>query len=209
MELSDMLVFAAIGVVVIFMIGKSNVITPVSSNISQIPQTQTAYGNETIDELKARVCDKPLVERIDTYFCPEDACASHIIPIIEGTQNTLYIAMYSFTHKDLYDAVIRAKQRGVDVRVLFDLEQSAGKSSVDEDLRTNMVQVRYDTNQGVMENRYLISDGRISILGSMSYSDESNINNNNLIVIVSNYISNSYKENFFKLWETGAIKAPG
>ncbi len=48
---------------------------------------------------------------------------------IEGAKKRIFIAMYTFTHEGIAEALIQAKRRGVDVRVLFDRDSARETSN--------------------------------------------------------------------------------
>src|SRR5262245_52070983 len=56
-------------------------------------------------------------------FTPSENCTLKIIDVIHDAQKTLWIQAYQFTSKSISDAVIAAKQRGVDVRIILDKTQ--------------------------------------------------------------------------------------
>lgn len=60
------------------------------------------------------------------FFHPyHGALAFHsLIDRINKASSRIFVAMFTFTHPDLVSALCRAKQRGVDVRVIFDQESS-------------------------------------------------------------------------------------
>ena len=68
------------------------------------------------------------------YFCPEDNCSVQLISEINSAQFTIDVAIYSFTHDEISRALLRAKNRGVMIRVLFDYGQSNSQYSEDEKL---------------------------------------------------------------------------
>src|SRR5258706_15120048 len=43
-----------------------------------------------------------------------------LVRVIDGAHKYLYFAIYTFTKANIADAIIRAKQRGVDVRGIID-----------------------------------------------------------------------------------------
>ena len=68
---------------------------------------------------------------IDYYF-PRDGQAPKpaLINVINSAKKNLDIAIYSFTDYDIADAVVNAKNRGVNVRIITDRECSENRSQV-------------------------------------------------------------------------------
>jgi len=54
------------------------------------------------------------------YFSPQDHLAEHLIDYIDKEETSLYIAIYSLTHRGIAEALVRAATRGVDVELIVD-----------------------------------------------------------------------------------------
>jgi len=63
--------------------------------------------------------------RADTevFFCPEDDCDEVMISLIDSTEESLYIAVFSLNHEGITDAIVRAKKRGEGEWVLVEAGQ--------------------------------------------------------------------------------------
>lgn len=107
----------------------------------------------------------PAASAYEVYFCPEDACSSQIIKQIDIAQSYIYVAMYSFTLDSIAEALIRAKNRGVDVKVVMEKSQ-VGKGSEYERLKNAGIDVRLDKNPDFMHNKFAIIDGEVVATGS-------------------------------------------
>lgn len=68
--------------------------------------------------------------------------------------------MYSFTYEPIAEAIVRAKNRGVKVRILMDKGQSQGKYSKYGFLLDNDIAVIQDRHAGIMHNKIAIIDGK-------------------------------------------------
>ena len=64
-------------------------------------------------------------ETTAAFFAPGGAIEPAIRDMLNGAKKEAIIAMYLFTSRDLSDAVIKAKKRGVDVRVILDGDQKS------------------------------------------------------------------------------------
>ena len=69
--------------------------------------------------------------------------------------------MYSFTYEPIANAIIRAKNRGVEIRILMDKQQSAGKYSKYQYFLNNGINVILDIHAGIMHNKIAIIDGKV------------------------------------------------
>jgi phosphatidylserine/phosphatidylglycerophosphate/cardiolipin synthase-like enzyme len=139
-------------------------------------------------------------ENISVYFSPKDHCDQKLIQALNGTQSTLNIAIYSLTKKEIADAIIAAKLRGVNVRVVVDRQQAGGESSKDEYLREDGIPVLEDKHPGLMHNKFAVIDGNLVITGSYNWTDgATNKNDENMLIISSPEIAQKYDAEFEEL----------
>jgi len=57
---------------------------------------------------------------IRIFFSPKGGIAKEIIKQIDNAQEYIDITMYSFTSESIAEAIVRAKNRGVEIRILMD-----------------------------------------------------------------------------------------
>jgi len=143
-------------------------------------------------------------ELIGVYFSPKTGagggCEKEIIYWIDRATTRIHILMYSFTSSPIANALISARNRGVEVRVVFEEAQTGGVSQ-DDTLRAAGISVRTDTNSRNMHNKIMIVDGETLLTGSYDWSETAEIfNNENLIVIRSTSIGAIYEAEFSKIW---------
>ncbi len=98
--------------------------------------------------------------------------------------------------------MIAAHRRGVDVKVILDRYKASEGSEYDK-LRSAGIPVRLHESAGLMHNKVAVIDGSITITGSYNWTGTAeNENDENLIVIRSLEIFNSYEKEFEKIWNT-------
>jgi phosphatidylserine/phosphatidylglycerophosphate/cardiolipin synthase-like enzyme len=141
------------------------------------------------------------VSQVEVYFCPIDSCADKLVKKIDSAKSSLYIAIYSFTLDDISDAVIRAKKRGVEVKVIYDSLQSKNDASDDERLINEGIEVVYRKGSGYMHNKFSIIDMNIVATGSFNYSNNADTKNEeNLLFLQSSDLAEKFKQNFDTIW---------
>ncbi|MFA6269117.1 MAG: phospholipase D family protein [archaeon] len=156
--------------------------------------------------------DLPIVapqkaNEVEVFFCPQDECAQQLIKKIDSSNKSVYIAIYSFTHDEIATALIRAKERGVEVKVVFDYDQSTNTSSDDEKLMAAGIPIARRNGSGYMHNKFTVIDGNVVATGSFNYSQNADTKNDeNLVFIVSESIASKFKVDFDHLWDV-SIKA--
>jgi phosphatidylserine/phosphatidylglycerophosphate/cardiolipin synthase-like enzyme len=143
---------------------------------------------------------------VSSYFSPNRGTADVIIGFIDRCDKTLDIAVYSITHDSIVDALLKAKKRGVHVRVITDSTQAAGRYSDDEKLEAALVEVH---RVGVgwrrsMHNKFVIGDNAAVGTGSFNWTKNADKHNNeNFVIIRLRYVVRDYQREFKRLWALG------
>ncbi len=143
---------------------------------------------------------------VSSYFSPNRGTADVIIGFIDRCHKTLDIAVYCITHDNIVDAIIRAKNRGVSVRVITDNTQSHGKYSDDERLEEHLVEVhRVGTGwRQSMHNKFLIGDRTAVGTGSFNWTKNADkFNNENFVIVRLLYVVRDFQREFDRLWAIG------
>jgi phosphatidylserine/phosphatidylglycerophosphate/cardiolipin synthase-like enzyme len=93
-------------------------------------------------------------------FAPHDSADLMIIEALDAAREQILMQVYSFTHRRIADALMRAQRRGVDVRVIADQEQTAQLDpSVIRALARSGVPVLVDPQHAAAHNKIIIIDG--------------------------------------------------
>ncbi len=141
------------------------------------------------------------------YFCPEDFCSEQLIAQINSATEAIDIAIYSFTHDGIAEAIIDAKNRGVKVRVVFDYLQAAGQYSVDELIELEGIEIKIRKSSGSMHNKFCIIDGKKVLTGSFNYSNNADEKNDeNLILLIDEELAKLYLSEFEELWIQAKVR---
>ncbi|MDD5148716.1 MAG: phospholipase D-like domain-containing protein [Candidatus ainarchaeum sp.] len=126
-----------------------------------------------------------------------------LISKINSAGKAIHVAIYSFTHDEIAEALINAKNRGLEVKVLMEKQQAGSEYSDDEKLAKAGIEVRFmDNSEGIMHNKFAIIDSGLVATGSFNYSknaDESN--NENLVFLENAEAAQKFEAEFERLWE--------
>lgn len=140
--------------------------------------------------------------KTEVYFSLYDDPQSAIVKSIDNAKDTLNIAMYYFTEREIAQAVIRAKERGIDIKIYLDKSQVNHEQSKSRYLINNGIEnIRISSNNYIMHNKFAVIDNRIVITGSYNwtaYAGEKN--DENLLIIDDEEIVKRYQEYFNTLW---------
>lgn len=152
----------------------------------------TAYG-ETVTLSKT-------VMRV--LFSPRDDCAREIVASIDRAERYVYVAMYFFTSRPIAQAIVRARERGVDVKVCLDDEQPHYEYTKSRFLESNNINVRYVGGSGIMHNKFCIIDDVVTITGSYNWTARADLENDeNVLIIESGEITRIFKAQFSRYWD--------
>ncbi len=138
--------------------------------------------------------------RIENYFCPEDGCALRIIDLIKNAKRSVHFMSFSFTHEGIADAIIR--KDNIDIKGIFDSQQSAIKYSQFKRLNGFGIDVKKDLNKYKMHHKVFIIDNETVATGSFNPTLSADTKNDeNLIVIHDRRIAGEFMKEFYSLWE--------
>jgi len=138
---------------------------------------------------------------------PHGDCDSRLVYWIDQANVSIHIMIYSFTLDDVADALIRAKQRGVDVKIAWDKTEVNELGSQYQKLANAGIDIRIDREPGIdlLHDKVAIIDNHIIITGSFNWSNEANLHDReNLVVINSINWATAYEENFQEIWNASA-----
>jgi hypothetical protein len=110
-----------------------------------------------------------------------------IIALIDSAKSRVYFAMYEFTLKDIADALVAAKKRGVEVRGLVDAGESA--NSYDKPIIAELtgagisvVTEKHATGSGIMHIKAIVTDSAYA-LGSYNWTNSATTLNDEILEI--------------------------
>ena len=145
---------------------------------------------------------------VSTYFSPNRGTAAVLIGFIDRCNKTIDAAVYAITHDEITAALIRAKERGVKVRILTDKTQSTNKWADDERLEEAAIPLRRGGSffRSSMHNKFIIGDRRAVGTGSFNWTKSADERNDeNFVIIRLRYTVKQYQKEFEKLWESNNI----
>ena len=139
---------------------------------------------------------------LSVYFSPADGVINSVlIPLINSANKYIYIPTFLITDNRLASALINAKKRGVDVKIIVDATNASNNHSKHHTLRQNGLQVKTENYAGKLHSKSLIIDDRITVIGSMNFSSSGDRRNDeNVVVVKDAAITKVYKNFFLYLW---------
>jgi len=101
---------------------------------------------------------------------PRANCGQMVVEQINQAKNTIYMQAYGLTHPKIIEALIKAKQRGVDVKILLDRSNLTQKYSKMKELAAAGIELTVDRVPGIAHNKVIIIDNIITITGSFNFT---------------------------------------
>lgn len=145
---------------------------------------------------------------LENYFCPEDCQEgeNRIINIVKEAEQSVKVAIFSFTHEELADELVKADINGLDVEVLVESRQRNGQSSQYERLRDFGVDIKVDGNKNNLHHKFIVIDNKIVITGSPNFSFSGyNRNDENFLIIYNEDLALKYVKEFNRLFDEGNV----
>ncbi len=140
---------------------------------------------------------------ISVYFSPQDkVITKQIMPLIKNAKKYIYIPVFVITHKEFNTALIEAKNRGVDIKVIVDATSAGSKYSSVKLLRENGIKIKTENRAGKMHMKSIIIDDNYAIIGSMNFSKSGeSYNDENVIIIKNTNLAKLFKEKFLYFYQ--------
>ncbi|MDI6764411.1 MAG: phospholipase D-like domain-containing protein [Thermodesulfobacteriota bacterium] len=153
--------------------------------------------------LLSSLTGSPATAEIEALFSTEVNIQEALLKEIETLSETLDLALYEITSADLVQALVRAKERGVRVRVVTDSKQARIKSSRVNLLIKRGISVKTlgGKEKGAMNHHFAILDGKKVITGSHDWFTGSGKGDyESILIIQNNDLADSYQKEFERLW---------
>jgi phosphatidylserine/phosphatidylglycerophosphate/cardiolipin synthase-like enzyme len=139
--------------------------------------------------------------KTEVYFSLYDNPQKEIIKNINQAEAFINIAMYIFTDREIALPLIKARERGVKVRLYLDKDQVDYKYSQSRFLVQKGIKTRISSNNYIMHHKFAIIDNRLLLTGSYNWTfSANNRNDENLMVIDDPKIIEIFQNQFVNLW---------
>ncbi len=136
------------------------------------------------------------------YFSPEDPLEKRLIELIEKETSSIYVCIYTFSHRPISKALIEAHKRGVEVAVVVDRFSVKPKSSL-QNLSEAGIPVyvwdpvkRKQVQRPLMHNKFCVFGSDTVWTGSFDFNEVSKLHQENAIVLQNAALASAYKGQF-------------
>ena len=131
----------------------------------------------------------PGTQFIEVAFSPREGSEDLVVKVIQSARSSIAVAAYSFTSPVIAKALLNAKKRGVDVRVVVDENGNKSKASL---AALNLlagagIPTRTISRYAIHHDKYMVIDKSTVQTGSFNYSKAAaKSNSENVLVIWNN-----------------------
>lgn len=137
-----------------------------------------------------------------TCFTPGEDCTSFIVGEIGRAGHSVFVQAYGFTSAPIAKALIDAKSRGVDVRVILDSSNATDTYSGADLMLNSGVRTYIDNPSGIAHNKVMVIDGEIVLTGSFNFTKAAQERNaENVLVITDRDLADRYARNWHRRQE--------
>jgi phosphatidylserine/phosphatidylglycerophosphate/cardiolipin synthase-like enzyme len=139
-------------------------------------------------------------------FTEDERMSPALVTAIDRTKATLDVALYNLQLEETIQAMVRARARGVKVRMIFDYDHvypKAGKeiqAVIDSGIETRVMKGR--AGSGSMHCKYAVYDGTLLQTGSANWSNlAETASYENMMFVADGNIVRGYQADFEWLWK--------
>jgi phosphatidylserine/phosphatidylglycerophosphate/cardiolipin synthase-like enzyme len=144
---------------------------------------------------------------VEVLYGPNDAPLDRLVTLYQQAKNYIYVSVYGLTYPQAVEALVAAKKRGVDVRMLTDQErtQDVKQHSAMRSLRLAGIPIRANQHEGLMHLKQVVIDDEINASGSMNHTTSGNsYNDERMDIITDRAISRKVRDQFLVMWDDHA-----
>lgn len=120
---------------------------------------------------------------VSVYFSPNGGCTEAIVREIGNASQCVYVQAAQFTSSAIAKALVSAKERGLDVRVIIDRKKDNEKSEA-ERLVDGGVPTFSDGVHHTAHNKVILIDHHLIFTGSFNLTLESELENAENLVLI-------------------------
>lgn len=141
-------------------------------------------------------------EKFAIGFSPNGESLNIILQQINGAQQSIFIAAYSFTSKPISQALSEAHKRGVEVMLIADAKSNSGKFSAVPYLVSQSIPVRKNHHYSIFHHKFMVIDGRHLQTGSFNFSAAAATKNAENVIVLLDVpeICGIYMQEWQRLW---------
>ena len=146
---------------------------------------------------------------VTLLFSPRGGCETTICNLIDNAEMDILVAAYAFSSEPIANALYRAANRGVPVKIFLDRRQPNAHYSMVQELVDHGLDVRVDKKETMMHMKIIIIDNYLLICGSFNYTRSAEDRNAEILTIIrSKQIATTAAKNWWLHWNHSVKPQP-
>jgi len=126
-------------------------------------------------------------------FSPEEDCTAFAVDAIDRAESQILVNAYGLTtSSSTVKALVRAKQRGVDVKLISDRTTPCERNSGINPLARAGIPIWIDHGARIAHAKSMVIDAKVTLTGSMNWTGGAAYNSENLNLVASPTIAAAY-----------------
>lgn len=139
------------------------------------------------------------------FFSPDHNLEKIFISFIDQEQESIYIAVYFFTNKEIARALERAHKRGVHIEIITDqscVESKFGKIAMLQKCGISVFVYQAEHTNSLMHNKFAVfsknkENKKVVWTGSFNFTRSANLHNQENVIILDNpHTAQTFKQQF-------------
>ncbi len=162
-----------------------------------------------------------IIGNIEVYMGPArlgapDNLLDVIVNFINGAETSLLIAVQELDSRPIVDAIIRAKRRRVQVKLVLEADYLLEKDALEDPfiaaggfemnrllqnaILRSSIYVRSDFNPDIFHQKFMVRDNKSLLTGSANFTDtDTSMNLNHIVIVHDGQIARAYKREYEEL----------
>jgi len=137
---------------------------------------------------------------IAAHFSPKGGCTDAVVQELKKAKHEILVQAYSFTSKEIAQALVDAKARGLHIEILLDKSNEQETYSELAELLSEGLPMLIDSHHAIAHNKVMILDGKTLITGSFNFTHQAEHSNAENLLIVKGQpaLVQMYRQNFME-----------
>ena len=140
---------------------------------------------------------------VEVYYGPDDAPLDRLTMLYRQATRYLYVSVYGLTSPRAVEAMVAAKKRGVDVRLITDRQRTADvkQRTALRTLHLAGIPILVNEHDALMHLKQVVIDDEVNASGSMNHTTSGNrYNDERLDIMTDHAITVKAREKFLAMW---------
>jgi phosphatidylserine/phosphatidylglycerophosphate/cardiolipin synthase-like enzyme len=135
---------------------------------------------------------------VEAFFSPEGGCTQAVVREIGHARHEILVLAYSFSSKDIAQALVDAKGRGVHVELLLDHSNEQEQYSDLALFIEKGLAPLIDAKHAIAHNKVMIVDKKTLITGSFNFTHQAETHNAENLLILKGHpeLVRHFRQNF-------------